>query len=389
MPDTNQKFADQWLSVQDALDLMHCLGEALSPNRHCVPAAFQAVLGWMADKQMLCLPEVQAFWDHAASAAKMRVAVRDHYAAKAAAEANHPETQQGKGDPELSAPEENHPEPEPMIGPAEDPGAAPGANGAEVPVAADSPATGTDRTAPVAGSRWSEAEIATARRMLAEGFSGSAIAAELGRPLPATYQKIKKLRASKPIPAGPRAAPVQKPAEPAAQGGRGPVSAGVTPVLETATAAPMNGQRVSPAPAVSPAVDAGAAGNKMLGGERGGLQRHSLADDAPVQVAVSAAALGAGPATEAGRPLWWREIEATLNALGYKGGWSASDDLALAEGLAKGVQLPILADQLGHEPAACKARFIALTPDGVTIEGQSHLLQVLRHRAGAALPVRN
>lgn len=368
MPDTNQKFADQWLSVQDALDLMHCLGEALSPNRHCVPAAFQAVLGWMADKQMLCLPEVQAFWDHAASVAKMRVAVRDHYAAKAEAEANHPETQQGKGDPELSAPEETHPEPEPMIGPAEDPGAAPGANGAEVPVAADSPATGTDRTAPVAGSRWSEAEIATARRMLAAGFSGSAIAAELGRPLPATYQKIKKLRASKPIPAGPRAAPVQKPAEPAAQGGQGPVSAGVTPAPETAPAAPMNGQRVSPAPAVSPAVDAGAAGPRT---------------QSPVQASLQQRVSPPPVAPDPARPLWWREIEATLNALGYKGGWSASDDLALAEGLAKGVQLPILADQLGHEPAACKARFIALTPDGVTIEGQSHLLQVLRHRAGA------
>jgi len=80
------------------------------------------------------------------------------------------------------------------------------------------------------------------------------------------------------------------------------------------------------------------------------------------------------------KPLWWRQSEAMLNALGYNGDWSAKRDLSLVEGLAKGHHLTVVADELGVEVSVAKARFIALTPDGVTIKGQEQLLEVLRSR---------
>ncbi|RWR32502.1 hypothetical protein D2T31_00525 [Sinirhodobacter populi] len=172
---------------------------------------------------------------------------------------------------------------------------------------------------------------------------------------------------------------------------------------------------------------------EMLGGERGGLQRHSPVEKAPVQAeevssiganssaeapsgkpAVSrgpiaedniliaegpetAAAIGgiciprAEPITDTTRPLWWREIEANLNALGHKGPWTAALDLALVEGLTRGTPLPVLADELGVEVGQAKARFIAMTPDAVdrfgrravTIELQQQLIEVLRARVEA------
>lgn len=44
--------------------------------------------------------------------------------------------------------------------------------------------------------------------------------------------------------------------------------------------------------------------------------------------------------------------------------------------------MEVLADEIGKEVGECKTRFIALTPNGVTIERQTQLLQVLRARAG-------
>ncbi|TKD17933.1 hypothetical protein FBT96_12375 [Rhodobacter capsulatus] len=82
------------------------------------------------------------------------------------------------------------------------------------------------------------------------------------------------------------------------------------------------------------------------------------------------------------KPLWWRELTEFLGQIGYRGGWSASLDLALVEGLANGRQLEVVADEIGKEVGEAKARFIALTPNGVTIERQTRLLQVLRARAG-------
>ena len=82
------------------------------------------------------------------------------------------------------------------------------------------------------------------------------------------------------------------------------------------------------------------------------------------------------------QPLWWRDLTEFLGKLGYRGGWSAQLDLALIEGLARGTQMEVVADELGKEIGEAKARFFALTPNGVTIERQTHLLQVLRARAG-------
>ncbi|QXH25111.1 hypothetical protein RCWATERBOI_20 [Rhodobacter phage RcWaterboi] len=82
------------------------------------------------------------------------------------------------------------------------------------------------------------------------------------------------------------------------------------------------------------------------------------------------------------KPLWWRELTEFLGKLGYRGGWSAGLDLALVEGLASGKQMAVVADEIGKEVGEAKARFIALTPNGVTIERQTQLLQVLRARAG-------
>lgn len=82
------------------------------------------------------------------------------------------------------------------------------------------------------------------------------------------------------------------------------------------------------------------------------------------------------------KPLWWRELTEFLGKLGYRGGWSAGLDLALVEGLASGKQMAVVADEIGKEVGEAKARFIALTPNGVTIERQTRLLQVLRARAG-------
>ena len=82
------------------------------------------------------------------------------------------------------------------------------------------------------------------------------------------------------------------------------------------------------------------------------------------------------------KQLWWRELTEFLGKLGYRGGWSAQLDLALVEGLASGKQMAVVADEIGKEVGEAKARFIALTPNGVTIERQTQLLQVLRARAG-------
>lgn len=91
------------------------------------------------------------------------------------------------------------------------------------------------------------------------------------------------------------------------------------------------------------------------------------------------------PAFDTSSPLWFRQIDAVLNCIGYKAPWSPELDLALVEGLAKGTPKPVLADELGVEAGDIKQRFFVLTPDGrPTVEEQQRLLQVLRHRAEQA-----
>ncbi|MDD8022443.1 MAG: hypothetical protein PHX82_04980 [Paracoccaceae bacterium] len=230
------------------------------------------------------------------------------------------------------------------------------------PDADASPIASASEAAPAAdrkGAPWTEAECRNAKRWRAEGLTARMIAERLGRPLAATQVKLSSLKDS-----------------PAAAKAKAP-------------------QKVPAAPATK--FEAKNDKSTMLGGERGGLQLHVLAEKAPVQAAVSAGAPSAGPAaeakpapvapitarapTETTRPGWWVELNAQLNALGYRDGWSVARDLELVEGLASGSPAALVADQLGVEVGALKARFIALTPDGVTIEGQTRLLQVLRDRA--------
>lgn len=104
---------------------------------------------------------------------------------------------------------------------------------------------------------------------------------------------------------------------------------------------------------------------------------------------VSAAPATADPLAH---PVWWREIEAVLNALGHKAPWTPQMDLALVEGIMAGTPQEVLADDLGVNLGQMRQRFIAMTPDAVdrtgrssvTIELQQRLIQVLRARAGIA-----
>lgn len=96
------------------------------------------------------------------------------------------------------------------------------------------------------------------------------------------------------------------------------------------------------------------------------------------------------PPAPPARPMWWREIEAELNALGYRDGWNAEADLMIVEAIAAGDDLQITADALGCEVSQMRARLIAMTPQCVDARGrrkmtpefQAQLLEVLRARAG-------
>ncbi|PTV94042.1 hypothetical protein C8J27_11093 [Rhodobacter aestuarii] len=119
----------------------------------------------------------------------------------------------------------------------------------------------------------------------------------------------------------------------------------------------------------------------QLRGKYGMWSRKQKKDDVPSPKDAPAAT---APAENETRPFWWRQLVEMLGKLGYRDGWTAQRDLDLIEGLARGKQMAEVADDLGVEFGKAKARFIALTPDGVTIEKQAQLLQVLRARAGAA-----
>lgn len=116
-----------------------------------------------------------------------------------------------------------------------------------------------------------------------------------------------------------------------------------------------------------------------------------LPEEAPVAGGAPNVAPAAAPFSNAPRPAWWREIEAVLNALGHKAPWTPELDLALVQGLTSGTPIEVLADELGVERAAIRARFVAMTPGcvdrrgarSVSFEAQQHLIEVLRDRAGA------
>ncbi|PWE50064.1 hypothetical protein DEM26_08930 [Thioclava sp. NG1] len=88
------------------------------------------------------------------------------------------------------------------------------------------------------------------------------------------------------------------------------------------------------------------------------------------------------PAEHAPIPTTDRSIEAHLDAIGQKGGWTTGRDIVLIEGLAKGIDKALMADQLGVEVGEIMARFRALVPGGKfeSMEHQRKLMQVLRAR---------
>lgn len=91
---------------------------------------------------------------------------------------------------------------------------------------------------------------------------------------------------------------------------------------------------------------------------------------------------GASDATGDAPPTTDSSIEAHLNAVGQKGGWTTGRDIVLIEGLAKGIDKALMADQLGVEVGELMARFRALVPGGKfeSMEHQRKLMQVLRAR---------
>ncbi len=205
--------------------------------------------------------------------------------------------------------------------------------------------------------RWSEAEDATAMEMKLAGASVREIAAALGRPEPATQMRFRRhLNARREADAR---------AKPAAVAASVPTVAANPVKMALADGAPeaLAHEKVM-APA-TPKVAPVAAPKPEVA--------HAVAPPAAV-----------APPFEPGKPAWRRKIESYLDFIGNKAPWTAALDLALVEGLAKGVAKELLADQLGVEIGAIKARFIALTPDGPGIEYQKNLLTVLRERAGGA-----
>lgn len=255
------------------------------------------------------------------------------------------------------------------------------------------PAEAAPEVAPAgdrAGMPWTAADDQRLERLRAAGKSVRDCAEALGRPVPATQMRLSRLRKpdgetrltkTKRDTIGPAAA-AQKPVAPAARA-EAPKRTGEAPVREAAQKIPAQGAQAGKAVS-EPAAGAGAAGDhfSMPGGERGGLQPHCQAENAPVQVAASAA-------TEAApRPAWFREIDAMLTAIGYRGGFTPAIDLAIVECIAGQDAPEVVADELGMEVRTMRERFVQLTPDcvdrhgrrKVTVEDQQRLLTVLRAR---------
>lgn len=85
-------------------------------------------------------------------------------------------------------------------------------------------------------------------------------------------------------------------------------------------------------------------------------------------------------------PVWHRELNATLNALGYIDPWTPELDLELVERLGWGATLGMVALDFGIDTAVCKARYVqiktlaACDSGSFGIDEQTRLLAVLRAR---------
>ncbi|ETD02902.1 hypothetical protein U717_04320 [Rhodobacter capsulatus R121] len=248
------------------------------------------------------------------------------------------------------------------------------------------PAEAAPEAAPAgdrAGLPWTAADDQRLEQLRAAGKSVRDCAEALGRPVPATQMRLSRLRKpdgetrltkTKRDTSGPAAA-AQKPVKPAALA-EAPKRTGEAPVREAAQKIPAQGAQAGRAVS-KPAAGAGAAGD------------HS-------QLANGGTVLGGGglvgeraPQDTAPRPAWFREIDATLTAIGYRGGFTPAIDLAIVECIAGQNAPEVVADELGMEVRTMRERFVQLTPDcvdrhgrrKVTVEDQARLLTVLRARA--------
>lgn len=265
------------------------------------------------------------------------------------------------------------------------------------------PAEAAPEVAPAgdrAGMPWTAEEDALALRLRNDGKTVRQISETLGRSQSATsynlYTRILKAEDAATQPGAPGARHTSGPAEaapksvaPAAQA-EAPKRTGEALVREAAQKIPAQGAQAGEAVS-KPAPVAGGAGDhsEKLGGERGGLQRLRPAEHDPVQVASGVNDSMTTGATEAApHPAWFRAIDATLTALGYKGGFTPAIDLAIVECIAGQNSPEVVADELGMEVRTMRDRFVQLTPDcvdhkgrrKVTVEDQQRLLTVLRAR---------
>lgn len=190
--------------------------------------------------------------------------------------------------------------------------------------------------AAAAPAAWSDTDIQRLAAMREAGRPISAIAADLGRSAGAVHQKLRWMARRK----------------------------------DAASPAPVTPPAPAPAVARTPAPAA-------------------TAEPAPASMPVP-------PGSDAGKcPVWWQEIEANLNALGNKAPWTRHADLMLVEGLMAGRTLIEVADDIGVDAGAAKARFEVLTPTDqrdrhgrrlVSLDQQQQLLRVLRSCVAEFLP---
>jgi len=190
--------------------------------------------------------------------------------------------------------------------------------------------------------RWSDKEIATAKRLLREGAGPKEISRAVGRSYQATSFKLRSLR--KEVAEEDAGGAEARPAEPGPQ----VPPAGVSPATPKAPEAAASGRQGAP---VLAATDA-------------------PMSDRQVETVQPAGGL-----------LARRMIERRLDKLGYAAGWDPDLDLEMVELLLGGTKAQDVAIILEMTRDQVVKRFQDLCPDP-TIDKQEKLLGVLRARAG-------
>lgn len=134
--------------------------------------------------------------------------------------------------------------------------------------------------------------------------------------------------------------------------------------------------------------------DSMPGGERGGLQQHSLAEKAPVQppdsTAESAGVKARLSPVEAPKSVEDRRILDHLQRLAYGPKWTVEDDLEVCEAFQRGSRLDRVALEFGVDAKEIKDRYQRITAvirddrGHLTIDGQERILRLLRQLVAAA-----